>query len=50
MYVVTNTTELNLTSLAVSSYLHPLVMKALKIFGVSACALVCRDRKLGGLA
>lgn len=48
MYVATSTTELNLTSLVSSSYLHPLVMKTLKIFGVSEyVSLVCGDRKLG---
>ena len=48
MYVDTNTTELNLTSLKSSSYLHPLVLKALDIFGVFVyVSLVCADRKLG---
>lgn len=47
MYVAANTTELNLTLLGSSSYLHPLVIKVLKIFGVSAyVSLVCGDRKL----
>lgn len=47
MYVATNTTELNLTSLVSCSYLHPLV-KVFRISDVSAyVSLGCGDRKLG---
>lgn len=48
MHVATNTTELHLTLLETCSYLHPHVMKALKIFCVSAyVSLMYGDRKLG---